>query len=308
MKQSIILSAFLMLALTSCEDFFQTTVEIELPEHEAKLTYSGFAYLLNDTLNVSHVISHSKGTLDNDPVDIQNGKYVLKTDDKVLVDETLLSFANTYLDTSEPLVAGNQYDITVSADGWEDISASQVLPKAVEIETVEYEANGGIDEFGEPADTYSITFTDDGDEENYYFVSGLAKVTSSYTFDGVTYTDTYEDNLYFTSTDPTVTQMWGFNGAAIKDAAFNGKEYSLRLNSYPVSYNESGNDFSVELESVNIKLFSLSKEAYNFLVSLQLYKDARDNPFSEPVVVFENIENGYGIFALANATEKIVEF
>jgi len=41
---------------------------------------------------------------------------------------------------------------------------------------------------------------------------------------------------------------------------------------------------------------------------LQLYKDARDNPFSEPVVVFENIENGYGIFALANATEKIVEF
>jgi hypothetical protein len=35
--------------------------------------------------------------------------------------------------------------------------------------------------------------------------------------------------------------------------------------------------------------------------------NSEDNPFQEPVVIPQNIGNGYGIFGIASCTKKIVE-
>ena len=49
-----------------------------------------------------------------------------------------------------------------------------------------------------------------------------------------------------------------------------------------------------------VRLANMSKDSYLYLRSLQQYMQARDNPFAEPVVVFDNIENGHGIFRMSN--------
>jgi hypothetical protein len=45
------------------------------------------------------------------------------------------------------------------------------------------------------------------------------------------------------------------------------------------------------------ELRSISKEYYDYQTSLNEYWNADGNPFAQPVQVFTNIENGFGIFA-----------
>ena len=42
---------------------------------------------------------------------------------------------------------------------------------------------------------------------------------------------------------------------------------------------------------------NISKSYYYYRTSLELYVDAPRNPFAQPVQVFSNINNGFGIFA-----------
>ncbi len=48
-----------------------------------------------------------------------------------------------------------------------------------------------------------------------------------------------------------------------------------------------------------VRLANLSENYIRFLKSSQQFYANQDNPFTEPVEVYSNIENGYGIFALA---------
>jgi len=289
--------------LLTCEDFFQSTIDVEIPIHESKLSYAGFGYNLNDTLRISQVFGHSRQTLSETQTNIQNRQLKLKHSEEVLIEENIVGHENEYSATTmtipQPLLPNKQYDLEVSADGWESIYASQTMPSPVEIEYIEYEANAGFNEFGGIGDAFTITFSDNGDEENYYLVSGKVKIQNAF-FNGQ---DTIRERaLGFSSSNPTVATIWSFEGVVFNDAIFNGKTYQLKLNADPAE--SCGGSW----DKASIKLFSLTKEAYNYILSFHIYYEARDNPFSEPVVVFENIENGYGIFALANATEKIVEF
>ena len=66
------------------------------------------------------------------------------------------------------------------------------------------------------------------------------------------------------------------------------------------------NSGSPELLRVIFSLWTLSEEEYRFATSLNNNRNAGSNPFIEPSILFDNIENGVGAFTLSNI--QTVEF
>ena len=52
---------------------------------------------------------------------------------------------------------------------------------------------------------------------------------------------------------------------------------------------------------------SMPEEYDTFLSSLVRYNNAEGNPFSEPVSLHSNIENGRGLFVIYNPLEFVLE-
>lgn len=57
---------------------------------------------------------------------------------------------------------------------------------------------------------------------------------------------------------------------------------------------------------LTLQLANLSKEFYDYQLSIFKFQDAESNPFAEPSPVFSNVKNGLGCFAGYNRSEKVV--
>jgi len=56
-------------------------------------------------------------------------------------------------------------------------------------------------------------------------------------------------------------------------------------------------NFINDENNLNIELFSISKDIYMYLLTFQAQQETEESPFAEPVMVYNNIKDGYGIFA-----------
>lgn len=54
------------------------------------------------------------------------------------------------------------------------------------------------------------------------------------------------------------------------------------------------------LEFVKVYFYNINKSLYNYHQSLKTYDDVNNIPFAQPVQVYSNIENGFGVFSGAN--------
>ncbi len=71
------------------------------------------------------------------------------------------------------------------------------------------------------------------------------------------------------------------------DIQFNGRSESFDAY-YPI-YSE------FDSTKIYAQLISISAEYYKYIKSIVLYKSSNDNLFSEPVQVYSNVQNGFGI-------------
>lgn len=119
-------------------------------------------------------------------------------------------------------------------------------------------------------DSFSVglTFTDPDDRDNYYRVL-IGK-----------------DINYFRS-EPTDFR--------INDVSFNGKTFSF--------FSEP--DYAKN-DTVTIRMYSLSKEHYDYLESMGNARRSNFNPFSQPSRIKSNVVGGLGIFTSILYTEKKV--
>ena len=46
-----------------------------------------------------------------------------------------------------------------------------------------------------------------------------------------------------------------------------------------------------------LQVLHISEAYYEYLKTARLHDESRENPFAEPLNVYGNVENGYGIFA-----------
>ena len=214
------------------------------------------------------------------------------------------------------------YSVFVSAPNFREVSAETFLPDSVPITSID--TSTVFTQVGQnliKVIDCTISFSDPPDKRNFYLFSisrrGLL----------------YESPLVFENpgTSSVVYQVpflcndlnavyykfpvgfWGFpvpgseNEEAmlykvfLSDDSFNGMNYTLKIQidvgylfdlSFPPA---PGEKFT--MRNINFKLFSIDEAYYKYALSnyVQVYK--RDDIFSEPVIVYNNIKNGVGIFS-----------
>lgn len=276
----------------------QTVLDIDIPEQDSKIVFNGIV-VTSDTLNIFR-LTKSKGVLDsiNYQFDTLTGsilQFEPVTDGEIILYENdipveTLQNEFIYAESDYPsqykVQEGKTYRVDASGGGLPSVSASTTVPFAVVPLITSYIPDAFTDKYGAVIAELKFSINDPATEQNYYALH----INSFYNgFSG--------GIIYFNSDDPALNTNTsfeltdGFSGvgeASFDDHLFNGENRSFTLNMH--SYELS------QISHLVLELSSMDRSAYLYNQSRLLQAGNEGNPFAEPSSVFNNIENGYGIF------------
>jgi hypothetical protein len=309
---------FCLMALASCrgslEDIFSPVVDIDLPPHTSKLVVYANLEAGSDSLVVH--LTRSRSALDtvnrstfvrNDTLGIFNGKPFIRAvyleldsvkNAKVeLFRNDLLwgtfkdSTFGTYILRKKLPNDGANYRIRAELSGYAVVEATQKMPIAAKLDSVRFVQNGAVVQEGlytRKSNEYTYFFNDPAEIGNYYYIQATHFDTAFRRSNGASM-------LFLQSLDQAAQS--GF----LSDKTFSGKSYLWRNYEDNVYAQSKGNRTEFTLVTATADLFQ-------FVRSKELNENARDNPFAEPVILYTNIKNGYGIFTLTAASTWIKRF
>ncbi len=279
------LLASLMLFTTCKSDFFEQVVDIEIPEHNPLLTVS--SYLVSGDSVVSVYVSYSLGILDTAKrVNLKNAKVLLLKNTVPLaqIPYSTKQFYSIKLPKTKPIDKG-EYELYVSAPGYQQVSSKQIMPEAAPILNSKFEKKAAINRDGEKVDLLTIDFEDLPGVKNYYAVQAQLQISPTEKFP-----------LQLDAIDPISEKL--DRHVLLKDDSFDGKKYSWRLGSRIEA--PKGAKLIIQLQTI-------TKDKYLFLKSIHLNEAADDNPFAEPVLIHSNIYNGFGIFSAEARSYRTID-
>ncbi len=220
----------------------------------------------------------------------------------------------------------NNYRIEVKSPGYESVSSDCILPDTVEIISIDT-----ISTFTQPDPSMQdmpswrvlnckLKFRDPPDTENYYrlYASYMAGYYASdksqpYSPEYPVYVENYvlwrvggQDPIINTKQDEGFFEDQIYNEYSIfTDELISGKEYILKF-SLPVFRGSMGSMDTAyhEFAHYHIELQSISKELYLYLRSSSAHQMKEGNFFSEPVLVYGNVDNGLGVFGGSFAASR----
>jgi len=219
--------------------------------------------------------------------------------------------ANYYSKTQYPL-AGSEYEITVQVPGMEAIHAKTTIPEVVRIEKVDttrIQLLVSEDWMCGIGFLCNLKFTDPLEDENYY-------ILYVYIYPFLETMD-YVTNLPFECDDPLVEEYIRhgsmMEGIAFSDKSINGKSYTLPIS---IKGDEIGQPFQNPMgyqsefhkKTIYFRLYSITREYYKYIQTLNLFYKNYKNPLADPTMVYSNIEGGYGIFAGAAVSSDSIVF
>lgn len=305
----LILSA---LSLSNC------TKEIEFDEQDIAPRIVVNSLFTNDSIWAAH-ISRSVGVLETTSyTTIDNATVNIFDDNANLVTTLTHQGDGLYTSPSGATPQANQsYTIEASASGYESVNASNSIPSAVPIYQLDTVTSTNSD--GETILEATITFQDPPSVSNYYMLEVLVTgtwINNEWEWDPVAnewVADTIEfrEPLQISCDDINVETVNRFNFGGfentylylmLKDQNFDGENYALTFT--VINYAEL-KDMDLFGE---IRLVNTSEEYFNYLKSFNLYQRTINNPFSTPVQVYSNVNNGMGIFAGGTLTSWTVQF
>ena len=293
------LFVILIMSAASCdEDSFSSVKTIDFPEHESKLAVTAHLTAKSNTSPIAYV-SHSLGIVENKEYEEINEATV-----ELFKDGNLLSTFDYNQDTKKYYANSNNadsltegtYTMEVSAPGYEKIKATQVMPKSAEIISSTYEPEKvNFDFYGDLYDLFTVKIKDPAGEKNYYAFDVRFETKDA--------NGTIHSRDSYASTDDPLVE-YGYHYEIIPDDSFDGQNHDLRLLIYPYwSSNEE------EIISATAIIYTLSEDLYRYEISRQLNQDAEYNPFTEPILIQSNFDNGgYGVFTLKNVVEYTFVF
>jgi len=251
-------------------------------------------------------VSKSLSVLDNAELKYINNATIKLFDESVLLATiTEQDDNNLYSITDNLPQVGHSYSIEVTSPDFNaTLKANDIVPVTVPINNVELEITDSTfyeyeypDEFGniiiesggEIKANLTITINDPAEAENYYQV----RVYKVDTFDYFEYNNGIEESaIYITSNNVAIednSDDYGNQSLFFKDELFNGESLKLELK-FNDWTNSKSNYYFVELSS-------MSKAGYLYRKTVRNFNNSNGDMFAEPVQVYSNIENGFGIFA-----------
>ncbi|MBR6285335.1 MAG: DUF4249 domain-containing protein [Muribaculaceae bacterium] len=222
--------------------------------------------------------------------------------------------------------AGDKISVHVSAEGYNDVSASATIEQPQKIEILKTEVvykdlgddqadvvvnplSGATDKFGEDSVmTLTLKMTDPAGERNYYRlrVCGVAERTRFYSSDFTSQfyalCDVYtSDDIIFTDnmlTKPYGQWAEGFSNV-FDDHLFNGHDYTFTVE----SRKPRG-----ENQHVIVELQTISQDLYYFLKSYMQFRISTDDVYMTPIGLYSNIRDGWGILGTLSYDRHIIYY
>lgn len=267
----------LIVIISSCDK----DITIPIPEESNKLVLN---LLMNkDSMMVGRVTL--SGRLSASPTMAQVSNAVVNLYENGTFRETLTPYdtlGRTYYHGNTLPRAGATYRVTASAPGYTEVSGSDHIPDTVKIG----EMRMTVVQLDNRASktTLSVQLHDDPAEQNYYRIR-IYRVSEWVDANGNGWQQKLQQ--YF-ETEDTEWEVFGDNAREefyTTDALFNGRSPRLTFR-----VNTGG-----QFKNMIIEVSSLTYSSYNYLNSTFLAQEKNEDPLSEKVIVYNNIENGLGI-------------
>ncbi len=289
-----------VLGISSC----RKVLDVDIEEKDKKIVANS---LFNTDSVIRVHLSKSKGILEDDyNIElIQNAQIDLFEDNQLI--ESLTNHGSGIYKSNIIPQQNKTYKIWINVPDMQSAYADAYLPTAPEIlqldtltKTIHYsdQFNAGYDV---EAFTASMKFKDPPGK-NYYMVT--TRIINTYTDNYGTYR--YDYYTMVNTDDPALADqsyqmnMSDLSALVFSDELFDNSTYDLAL--YIERYN-----LSMGHNTVIFSLSNISEEMFYYTVSYFMENNS-DGPFSEPVIVYNNINGGFGIFAGYSADTTSVSF
>jgi hypothetical protein len=192
------------------------------------------------------------------------------------------------------VTANTNYSIEVSHPDYNAISATTKTLSAVPIISID---TSSIFQNNESRLRFELKFNDPAADENFYLIH--VELQEVYE------TDTFSYPLYITSSDPAIDNSGNtdIDGStydmpylALEDKTFNGGTKTLVFTGYnPFAWSSDPSS------KLTVKLTNMNRETFLYFKSVNLF--GQQDIFSEPVKIFSNILEGFGIFGFMSYSE-----
>lgn len=202
--------------------------------------------------------------------------------------------------------AGNTYSIEVNVPGFDQIIARSTIPFQTPIQHLEVkniQTNILDIDLKEYNFNLQLDFNDPAGEKNYYHLK-IFQQFEKYALLGndTIIDDTSIRELLFSSSQNNNFQVAHYEGGLlVEDIPFDGtrKQFNLPLSIQVATNEERPGKVIAELRTV-------SESYYLFYSSVSRQRLAPTSPIAEPILIYNNIENGNGVFsAYSQAIDSI---
>jgi len=206
--------------------------------------------------------------------------------------------------------AGKQYTLKIAANAYKNIEAKTQIPRKTIINNFDTTHIIYSDEYSKSTIYFGhITYQDTPGEDNYYQLKcvSLRRISGQGEQEWV-----YEHLWVDENSSSFFDKSWG--NLLWSDKYSDGKEVSVRFGFYDKYEDDYNVNTLIDTVRYVFSLQSIDRDYFLYLKTKGLYDetDGGSDPFMEPVVVYNNVENGYGIFGAfqqdTTSTRVIIEY
>jgi hypothetical protein len=307
MKAKVLsLIGFIIILMFSCETF----IEIEVPPVEQKPVLN---CLFAENKQFKVYLSLSMDVNDTTETKIEGASVNLFANGEFI--EELADSGNGFYKSGHLAELNSEYRIEASINGFETLIASDALPDEIIIDSVFYEKDAVINAYeGKLYSVANIIFNDNVNIANYYEVALATKHKNPFFDSEGDFTDNneyiidYDAIAYSLINDPALNSedlIGWINSIPFSDKTFNGSKYYLKipLVLYEFDYEQNFNPEQSLFIIFNITSYNYYK--YKSTMDKHIFNQSGWTPddnillinSGNPVEMYSNVENGYGIFA-----------
>lgn len=296
-----------LVLFTGCEDFFETTIDLDPPPYEKGMTAKGQIIGGDSVIFIRITEALSAFSLDTFP-SLPNADVTIRINDQPFVAsfQTEMEGIRDGFRAELPAVlkANDFIQIDVSHPGFPNIHIEDRIPDLPEPSSYNLALNGGSSADGDNISRMNFSMEDAQNAEELYFRLGIVySQTLSFCVKYVNgVCDSLETRTYtqFTGmdiSDPNAVD--GSTGSLLRQVSVSGqKTYSATIPQYIL---RSGNTQSNGYADVLFE--TMSRNTYLYDISLGQYYSNKENPFATPVNVVSNVSNGYGMVLFLNQSK-----
>lgn len=303
MKKKLILSVIASAILfTACEK----EVEIKVPVKDPSLVIMALQekgeYVVASIGRSRHILEPQPGFDLREHYSVKNAQVVLYEDATAI--DTLIYSPSEYIYMSKynrVMVDGRTYTLKANAPGFKEVSSETIVPSQSQIVETRWNRNVRTNSYGEKIDEVIIKFNDPAGERNFYLIKVFQPSIPNfgdYTVGCVSTTDKDIETVGYDD-DPIETDDCIDGGnLLLRDVNFNGAQKQVKLNIISSFLDNTWTDPNTgQTARPYVKVYRITESHFKFAKSYSVFDNADDNPFAEPVNVYSNVRNGYGIFS-----------